>query len=291
MTALSVAARPKINLYLHGTGRREDGYHLLDSLVCFAGAGDRITATPDAGLSLTINGPFGAGLDAGGGNLVMRAATALQGWALEAGYDASGAALVLEKNLPVASGIGGGSADAAAALNALCGLWRVDIPRAELAVLALTLGADVPVCLDSRSRIMRGIGEVLDEAPAMPPAWTVLVNPMREVSTAAVFGALDMSAPSAPPALPPGFETAADLGAWLSSATRNDLEGPARVLAPEIDTVLRTLGGCAGAHIARMSGSGATCFALFDDQAGAEKAAHHLSAMNGAWWVQAAPLI
>ena len=290
MTAVSVAARPKINLYLHVTGRREDGYHLLDSLVCFAETGDRITATPDSGLSLKINGPFGAGLDAGGGNLVMRAAIALRGWALEAGCDAPGAALVLEKHLPIASGIGGGSADAAAALNALCALWKLPIPRAALEALALSLGADVPVCLDSRTRVMGGIGEVLEDGPALPPAWIVLVNPLREVSTAAVFKALDLSAPPAPLTMPRRFETAAELGAWLRANTRNDLEAPARVLAPEVDTVLRALGACEGARVARMSGSGATCFAVFDDQNAAENAARKLGARDSGWWIQAAAL-
>ena len=192
--------------------------------------------------------------------------------------------------MPIASGIGGGSADAAAALNALCALWKLPIPRDALEALALSLGADLPVCLDSRTRIMGGIGEVLEDGPALPSAWIVLVNPLREVSTAAVFRALDLSAPPAPLVMPRRFETAAELGAWLRANTRNDLEAPARVLAPEVDTVLRALDACEGARIARMSGSGATCFAVFDDQNAAENAARKLGARDGGWWVQAAAL-
>jgi len=291
MTAVSVAAQPKINLFLHVTGRRDDGYHLLESLVCFAEAGDRITATPADALSLDIRGPFAATLDSGAGNLVMRAALALQEWAWKADVDASGAALTLEKNLPVASGIGGGSADAAAALNALCALWRLEIPPEDLAALAVALGADVPVCLSSETRMMRGIGDILNDGPSLPPCSIVLVNPMREVSTAAVFSALDLTSRPSPPALPDGFETAEALGDWLKAETRNDLESPARALAPEIDTVMGTLADCDGVRIARMSGSGATCFALFDGEAAAEQAAAEIAARNGAWWVQAAPLI
>jgi len=290
MSVISVSARPKINLFLHVTGRRADGYHLLESLVCFAETGDRVTASLANDLSLNIEGLFGAGLEAGEGNLVLRAATALQDWAREAGRAAPGASLTLDKHLPVASGIGGGSADAAATLSALSSLWNLQVPEAELEALALSLGADVPVCLGSRTRVMRGIGEVLEDGLALPPAWTVLANPMVEVSTAKVFSALDLGAPIPEPVIPQSFETVAELGEWLQTKTCNDLEAPALTQAPEIQTVLENLAECDGSYLARMSGSGATCFALFGKPEAAEAAAETLAADNPDWWVQAAKI-
>lgn len=290
MKTFSALARAKINLFLHVLDRRADGYHTLDSLVAFAETGDRVSAEPSTMLSLSMEGPFAISLDSGGDNLVLRAALALQDWAVAAGQDAPGAALHLDKRLPLASGIGGGSADAAAALEVLRQLWGLSIGTDELARVALSLGADVPVCIESRTRMMRGIGEVLEEAPALPPAWLLLVNPMRQVSTAAVFSALDLSARPAPPAMPDGFATAADLGAWLGAETRNDLEAPARRIAPEIDAVLGALGACDGVRLARMSGSGATCFALFDERAAALAAQDRLQPLHRDWWIEAAAL-
>ncbi len=290
MTVISIPARPKINLFLHVTGRRADGYHLLESLVCFADAGDRITASPADDLLLHIQGPFSDGLEVGAGNLVLRAATALQEWANKSGQIAGGGALKLDKYLPIASGIGGGSADAAATFTALSSLWKLQIPEEELATLALSIGADVPVCLESRTRMMRGIGDILEDAPVLPPAWVLLVNPMREVSTAKVFSALDLSVPSTQFVMPSEFETAEALGMWLKTETRNDLEDPALTQAPEIATVLKALADCDGCHIARMSGSGATCFALFGEPETAEAAARRLTASHDDWWVQAAKI-
>ena len=290
MNTVSVQARPKVNLFLHITGRRPDGYHLLESLVCFAETGDLVTADSADRLSLRITGAFGDDLATDRSNLVLRAASALQDWALAAGLDARGVALHLEKRLPVASGIGGGSADAAAALNALISLWNLPIPRVDLEKLAVGLGADVPVCLDSETAVMRGIGEFLEAGPHIPPAWIVLANPMREVSTAAVFSALDLSAPPLPSTLPTAFGDTASLAAWLSAESRNDLEGPARVLVPEIDTVLEVLSNTEGAHLARMSGSGATCFALYDGEAEAKAAAATLSSAHPNWWADAAAI-
>lgn len=290
MNTVAHQARPKINLFLHVTGRRSDGYHLLESLVCFAKSGDQVSAGAADDLSLRIEGPFAAALAADDGNLVLCAARALQNWARHGGYDAPGAALLLEKRLPIASGIGGGSADAAAALNALTSVWKLPIARADLEKLAVDLGADVPVCLNSETTVMRGIGEILETGPKMPPAWIVLANPMREVSTAAVFSALDPSARPMPATMPSAFDDAASLAAWLAAETRNDLEGPARALVPEIDRVLAALSGAKGAHIARMSGSGATCFALFDGEAGASAAAAHIASAHPDWWIEAAAI-
>ena len=284
-------ARPKVNLFLHVTARRDDGYHMLESLVSFVDSGDRLDVSAGEFLSLSVDGPFAGALEQGQGNLVLSAALALQDWAREAGHAVAGAELVLEKNLPIASGIGGGSADAAAALNALVSLWGLEISKDELLGIALELGADVPVCVESRSRIMRGIGEVLMDAPRMPPSWMVLANPMREVSTAQVFSALDLTEPSSAIEMPDGLASAAELGAWLGAKTRNDLEAPARAIEPAIDTVLSALDQCDGAHIARMSGSGATCFALFGSEAEANAAKDALQSEYPEWWVEAAALV
>ncbi|PZQ52223.1 MAG: 4-(cytidine 5'-diphospho)-2-C-methyl-D-erythritol kinase [Rhodovulum sulfidophilum] len=263
-------ARAKVNLCLHVTGRRTDGYHLLDSLVTFAEVGDEITAEPAPAPGLVIDGPFAAGLDAGPDNLVLRAARAMGG---------GGAAIRLTKNLPVASGIGGGSADAAATLRALARLRGAPLPE-PAAVLAL--GADVPVCLAGQPTRMSGIGEVL-EPLALPSCAMVLVNPGVAVPTGAVFARLarrDNPPLPAPGALP----DAAALFAYLR-ATRNDLEPAARDIAPEIDRALTALAGQPGCALARMSGSGATCFGLFATAAEAEAAAAGIRAAEPGWWV------
>lgn len=183
VSALCEFAPAKINLHLHVVGRRDDGYHLLDSLVVFAGVGDCLRASTSGALSLSVTGPFAAALDAEADNLVLRAARAL---AARAGCPAL-ARLVLEKNLPVASGIGGGSADAAATLRLLCRLWRIELSAEDLGQLAGDLGADVKVCLVGHPALMSGIGEVLVPAPSLPAAGLVLVNPGVAVSTPSVF--------------------------------------------------------------------------------------------------------
>ncbi len=206
--ALAEPAPAKVNLYLHLCGRRADGYHLLDSLAVFPAIGDRLSATPGQGLSLQIGGPFGGGLTADPDNLVLRAARALA----EAHGLAPVAALRLEKHLPVASGIGGGSSDAAAALRLLSRLWGVAIPDR----LAVRLGADVPVCLGApESRLMAGIGEQLSPAPPMPGFWMVLANPDVAVATGAVFAAVEQGEnPPGPP--PPPLADFAALTGWLA---------------------------------------------------------------------------
>ncbi len=273
---LTETARAKVNLFLHVLGRRTDGYHLLDSLVAFAEVGDQLCAEPADALSLTIEGPFAAGLAAEADNLVLRAARAL---AVETGT-VPGGRLVLRKNLPVASGIGGGSSDAAAALRLLCRLWGVAPGPATLARIALRLGADVPVCLAGQPARMGGVGEALTAAPALPAGGITLVNPGVPVSTAEVFRA--RRGPwSAPAALPTGWYDAAAMAAGLAAA-HNDLEAPAIALCPIIAEVLGALAAMPGCLLARMSGSGATCFALFPHPAAAAFAAE--TVQQAGWW-------
>jgi 4-diphosphocytidyl-2-C-methyl-D-erythritol kinase len=254
-------------------GRRADGYHLLDSLVAFADFGDVVTVEPAPSLSLSITGPMAAGLSAGPDNLVLKAAQMLG--------SPLGAAITLEKRLPIASGIGGGSADAAATMQALGALWGCALPDAGQ---VLALGADVPVCLAGQSCRMAGIGDQISPL-TLPPAHLVLVNPGVGLSTAAVFGALlRRDNPPLPPAAP--MPDAAALAAHLGHC-RNDLEAPALSVVPEIGAVLAALQGQTGCLLARMSGSGATCFGLFASASAAEGAASALRAQSGAWWVQA----
>lgn len=281
MPPLTEWAPAKVNLTLALTGRRADGYHLLDSLVVFGPACDRLRAKPAPELTLALEGPFADGLQAEPDNLVLRAARALAA----AARCHAGAALVLEKHLPVASGIGGGSADAAATLRLLSRLWGVSLPDAEMAGLAAALGADVPACLHSRPAVMRGVGELLGPAPALPPCGLLLVNPGLPLATAAVFQA--RTGPfSTAPAWPPGWTDVPGMAAELAQAG-NDLQAPAIAICPAITTVLHRLHGLPGARLARMSGSGATCFALFDTAAAA---GHAASSLPLAWWTAAGPL-
>ncbi|MDZ4395074.1 4-(cytidine 5'-diphospho)-2-C-methyl-D-erythritol kinase [Cypionkella sp.] len=268
-------APAKINLALHVTGQRGDGYHLLDSIVVFAGVGDWVSVAPADRLSLTVTGPQGAGLS-GDDNLVLRAARAL----------GVAATLELEKHLPVASGIGGGSADAAATLRALSALRGMAMPDAA-AVLAL--GADVPVCLAGRPVRMQGVGEVLTALPPLPECYVVLVNPGVALSTPEVFKALPRKDNPAMTAMP-ACGSAQELAAWLRDQ-RNDLEAPAMVLAPVIGAVKAALEARPGCLIARMSGSGATCFGLFASEELAKAAVGALREDAPAWWVAAAPVL
>jgi 4-diphosphocytidyl-2-C-methyl-D-erythritol kinase len=259
------------------TGRRPDSYHLLDSLVAFAGAGDILTAHQAETLSLTLQGPFGQGLAAEPDNLVLKAARALAAHL----HRPATARLTLDKRLPIASGIGGGSADAAATLRLLCELWAVPSP-ADLHALALTLGADVPVCLASTPARMRGIGERLDPV-RLPPFGLALVNPGRSIPTASVFRSLRERCGESfsPPLAIPVITSAADLAAWLRTTT-NDLQAPAEAICPDITEVLHALAATPGCLLARMSGSGATCFGLYET---AEAATHAIKAIDRQdWW-------
>ena len=283
--SVRIAAPAKINLYLHVTGKRGDGYHLLDSLVVFAGIADRLTVTQSATGRLAIDGPFADQIPAGPDNLAVKAASAAaQLLGMEDGFE-----IRLTKNLPPAAGIGGGSADAAAVLRAVCRLAGRDPGEPGLADLALSLGADVPVCLAGNPVFFGGVGERLSPAPQLPEAWLVLVNPRVEVSTPAVFKARtgDFSAAGRFTQAP---VNAAALAAVLAER-RNDLMAPALILAPVVGTVLDALGAQPDCLLARMSGSGATCFGLFADHEGARRAAEALSAGHPEWWTEAVPML
>ena len=278
-------APAKLNLYLHVTGRRDDGYHLLDSLVAFADIGDRVAASPAPRLSLAIEGPFAKGLAPDDPeNLVVRAATAL---AARLGH-APAVALTLEKNLPIASGIGGGSSDAAATLKALAALWPID-DDALLAEVGVRLGADVPVCLAARTSWLGGIGERVEPAPALPATPIVLVNPNVALPTPGVFKARrgPFSAPARFTAAPHDVR---ELAAVLAER-RNDLTDAAITQVPTIAAIIEKLAGCGGNLLARMSGSGATCFGLFATSAQAQAAAQSLRMAQPGWWVAAGALV
>lgn len=274
-------APAKINLFLHVGEKRADGFHALQSLVAFTASGDELGFDTSASLDLVIGGPFGQGLSAGEDNLILRAARALPG-------GDSGAAVKLTKNLPVASGIGGGSADCAATLRGLNKLWGLGLDTQTLQKIGEGLGSDVPVCITCRAQWMEGRGEILTELPPLPPVPIVLVNPGVGVPTGKVFGALKERRGVDLP-LPPDFPDAAALVAYLKT-TSNDLEAPARVIAPEINTVLDTIAG-EGALLARMSGSGATCFGLYETDESAARAARAMADAHPTWWISPSRLI
>jgi 4-diphosphocytidyl-2-C-methyl-D-erythritol kinase len=284
-SALAEHAPAKVNLTLSVLGRRADGYHLLDSLVAFAGAGDRLTLKPGATLSLAVRGEDAAAAGPDADNLVFKAAQALKAELpnLKVGR------FTLDKRLPVAAGLGGGSSDAAAALRLLARLNRFDRADPRLFKVARRLGADVPVCVDPRPRQMRGIGEVLSAPITMPKLPAVLVNPGVALPTKDVFAMLGLR-PGGPrkramraPSLPAGRD---DLVAFLAHHG-NDLEPAAVKLAPAVARVLAALRGERGCALARMSGSGATCFGLFNSPRAAAVAARNLSAAHPRWWVRA----
>lgn len=281
-------APAKVNLALHVTGRRDDGYHLLDSIVTFAEAGDRLTFTAASEDGLSLSGRFGAALGADpkgtGDNLVTKARDLLREALRAHGVETPPVEISLEKNLPIASGIGGGSADAAATLRGLLRLWNADLPASDLATIALRLGADVPMCLKSRPLRAAGIGEAITPLPEMPSFAMVLANPLKAVSTPEVFRRLDRR--DNPPISP--SPQAAEHEIWIAwlSTLRNDLEAPACALLPEIGEVCDMLAE-SGAALVRMSGSGATCFGLYGDYAAAEAAVSHLSQQRPHWYFAA----
>jgi 4-diphosphocytidyl-2-C-methyl-D-erythritol kinase len=269
-------AYAKVNVALHVRARRDDGYHALESLFVFAEDGDELTARlrDDATIALTIDGPFGGGLDAGSENLVLRAAHLLR----EHLGERRGADLHLTKNLPVASGIGGGSADAAATLRLLLRLWDAQIDEAALTDIALTIGSDVPACLASVSQMVAGRGEHLARhaVDGLEGAPMLLVNPGVGVSTGSVFAGWDRQ--------DRGALNADSLDALIRLG-RNDLETPAFRCAPIIGDVLAVMNDQPGLTLARMSGSGATCFALFEDAIALSAAAQAIGTAHPDWWV------
>lgn len=279
--SLALDAPAKVNLYLHVTGRRADGYHLLESLVAFAAVADRLHAEPAAALSLETEGPFAADLAAAGNavdNLVLRAARALQS---AAGVTA-GARLRLIKRLPVAAGLGGGSADAAAALRLLACLWDVPDAADVFARIAPGLGADVPACLVSAPAVFSGIGEAVVPAGTLPGCGVLLVNAGEPVPTPAVFAA--RSGPFSP-AEPWLSAAGADELFGRLRARANDLTAAAITVLPAIGEVLGELDRSPGCRLARMSGSGGTCFALYDSAEAAAQAADAVSDHRPGWWV------
>ncbi|MCB1487634.1 MAG: 4-(cytidine 5'-diphospho)-2-C-methyl-D-erythritol kinase [Bauldia sp.] len=280
-------ARAKINLALHVLGRRDDGYHLLDSLVVFAEAGDTLTAS-DGGAGetgFTIDGPFAAALDATttpGNNLVLAVANGLRAAFPEACE--AGIRLDLEKRLPVAAGLGGGSADAAAALRLLNRHWQLGLSAEELAEMGLVLGADVPVCLASQPSRMSGIGETVVPVSGIPPMWMTLVNPGVSVATGNVFRRLEAAERSGLPPLPEPIGPLIEFIFWLRN-TRNDLFAPAAEEAPLVETAVRALASDRDCAFARMSGSGATAFGIFMSQEAANRAAARIQKAEPDWWV------
>ena len=277
MSVFTELAPAKINLALHVLGRRLDGYHDIDSIVAFADQGDVLQFRPANVTSLTIDGPFAAGLSSGPDNLVLKAVAALQAVMPLPHFSIS-----LTKNLPIASGIGGGSADAAATLRGLLKLAGHELPNHQLQEIALSLGADVPVCLRSKPCRMQGIGETITDLPSLPWKAIVLANPLQPCSTTEVFRHLGLAKGQ-------NHGTPVE---WSAPETwRNDLTPPALKTLPEIGSVLTTLKTRKQLQAVRMSGSGATCFGLAESTDEAENTAAHLRKACPDWWIKAAGLL
>lgn len=281
-------APAKVNLWLHvGRKRRRDDYHQLSSLIVFADEYDEIAAEPADDLSLEIDGPFADGLPVEG-NLVLRAA---EEFARASRKAKPGARLRLTKNLPVTAGLGGGSSDAAAALRLLNDIWEIDWPLGRLQDVAQKIGADVPVCVDPRPTIVTGVGDRLGPLETWPALHAVLVNPGVPLSTADVFRAYEVGHRDKPHELRPplGLSDAAS-AIRLIQQGMNDLEGPATRLCGEITKVLDALRSADGCCVARMSGSGASCFCIYETQDAAKASAEALAKDHPQWWVKAVKL-
>lgn len=282
--SVRVIAPAKLNLYLHIEGRRADGYHLVDSLIAFAEIGDDVRVAVADAVTLSAAGPFAGQLPATADNLVLQAAHRLR----DAAGAKGGAAIHLTKNLPVAAGIGGGSADAGAVLRALAALWRLDAAAPVISAIARDLGADVPVCLDGRPSLVAGIGDTIVATPALPAVALVLVNPGVALPTADVFRRFaGTGSPSGRDVREDAWRDVTDAVSLADrlAATGNDLEETAIALLPDIAVVLGALRATPGNLFARMSGSGSTCFAFFADAATAQAAAAALRAEHPAWWI------
>ena len=287
MALVRLLAPAKVNLFLHVGPVSEDGYHPLASLVAFANLGDGLTVEPAERLSLTLTGPFGQGLGDGGDNLILKALRAL-GAATAAGDPPL--AVTLDKQLPIAAGLGGGSSDAGAALKAAREVLGLSLDDASLADIAASVGADGPMCLHARAVWAEGRGDRLTFEPRLPPLSAVLINPGAPSPTGAVYRALDAGrATTADHPGPPGDWTLSTVIDWLA-VQRNDLEAPAVTLEPAIGVVLSEAARLPGVRLARMSGSGATVLALFDTAETAADAARGLSLVRPDWWVRATTL-
>ena len=280
---VSEQAHAKINLALHITGRRADGYHELDSIVAFADVADVLTIAPADSVSLDITGPFAGDLPRDGTNSVLSAWRLLDDFSRQRGAALAPVKFSLEKNLPVASGIGGGSADAAAALRGLIRLFDISVSEQDLGELALQLGADVPVCLLQQSSRMRGIGEIVEPIEIDLPEGIVLVNPRIPASTSKVFESLNLQCGQSFGA---AIGNLYDIESW-----RNDLTAPAVTLVPEIADVIGNLIFQPDIACSRMSGSGATCFGLFASLEKAQIAADSIAEKHPSWWVVATTLL
>lgn len=278
-------APAKVNLFLHVVARRQDGYHDLSSLVVFTEFGDRLQISPARGreFELDLSGPFASQVSPGDDNLVLRAARRLVDGNIPAG---SGARIALEKNIPVAAGLGGGSADAAATLVALNRLWQMGLDPQGLQDLGRGLGADIPVCVAGAPSWVHGIGDRLTPAPAMPELPVLLVNPGNPASTPQVFQGLKTIPKLPDPVAPGGFADIFAVAGFLRDC-RNDLEAPAIGIVPEIAEALALVGRQADCLLARMSGSGATLFGLFPDGESVAGAAARIRKANPDWWVMA----
>ena len=287
MTALRETGWAKLNLTLEVLGRRADGFHELRSLVAFAGLGDEVELEPDGALELKVEGPFAHAL--GGDNLILKAAKA----ALDLAPNLRLGCFRLVKLLPVAAGLGGGSADAAAALRLIARANGGALTEAQLAELAPKLGSDVTVCLDSQPALITGRGEKVEAVSGFPSCGVLLANPGSPLATEAVYAALRAAPLAAPPRqAAEKLDFQGDFARLLDFARPrgNDLEAPAARLTPEIREVLAALVTLQGVRIARLSGSGPTCFALFATEAGAKRAAAPLAAEHPAWWIAATKL-
>ena len=285
--SLRLLAPAKVNLCLHVTDRRADGYHTLDSLIIFADIGDEITAMPADDIALEITGPQAGILNADTAeNLIISAARRFQ----ELVGTQSGVHFHLVKNLPVASGIGGGSSDAASGIRLLEKLWSAHPPATQLADLLVGLGADVPMCHLTKPAFASGIGEELTPLTNFPKAWILLVNPLVEVPTGAIFKRLSKFADPVPEDQFNDLRSFEDLISFLKQC-RNSLEAPAIEVEPVIAEVLEEMSGLPGCALARMSGSGATCFGLFSNQGKAAAAAAALRANYPAWWIEQGPVL
>lgn len=281
--AVARLAPAKVNLFLHVGPLEADGYHPLASLVAFADLGDRLKVEPADRLSLTVAGPFASALEGEGDNLVLRAARAL---GASAGIGEPGLAITLDKQLPVAAGLGGGSSDAGAALKLARDALALPFDDAALAEIAAGLGADGPMCLHARAAWARGRGDRLDFEARMPALPCLLVNPGVPSSTGAVYRAFDAGPRARADMPPPPLDWRAQgVIGWLGSV-RNDLEAPAVALQPVIGEALTATAALPGARLTRMSGSGATVFALFDTPEAAAAAGRTLSALQPGWWIR-----
>lgn len=287
-------APAKINLSLHICGKRPDGYHLLHSLVAFArDIGDTITIKPSQTLELEITGPYAGYLDKTAydttrtsGNLVIRAAYALA--------DMSGipltAHITLEKNLPVSSGIGGGSSDAAALIKALSAFWNIAPDKNALRPILSALGADLPVCYEQQTSIMEGIGEIITPYHGLPALPVILINPLIPCPTKNVFGRFNGQFTPLPAVLPPAFANVQEFTGFIQAECRNDLQPPAIEAVPEIKNILAALEKTENCMLARLSGSGATCFGIYPTPQSAASTARILQENHKNWWIKAGTL-